>query len=126
MGMSVLQTGGSEGSLHHTNPALGEDSDNHVFLHDKRLHFLHEPEAQLLLPWQGHALHGHRHPLSTAKSLWQKEKGEGRGYGTDGIGTPVTPQGAWGNSPLPGSDPTSLGNSPGSSSAPSHPHPSPA
>lgn len=35
----------------------------------KCLHLLHEAKAQLLLPWQSHALDGHRQPHGSFHSL---------------------------------------------------------
>lgn len=35
----------------------------------KVLHLLHEPKAQLLLPWQSHTLHSHRQPHSSFHGL---------------------------------------------------------
>lgn len=60
------------------DPALSKhgDSDELVFLQGERLHLLHEAQAQLLLPRQGHALHGHGQPHGSCHSL-QRGHSEG-------------------------------------------------
>lgn len=44
-------------------------SEETVLLQAEGLHLLHEAQAQLLLPWQSHTLHGHGQPHSSFHSL---------------------------------------------------------